>query len=273
MQNIVTYPIASVDNALRLLLLLRDRAGGSAAQAAGGDQDDQAVTGPGLGVAEAARYLGVAPSTAHRLFAMLVHHGFAVQDARRHYHLGPAFAQPGEPRRKRDLRTVMRPHLELLSRQLQETVHLSVLKGTAVHFIDCVEATSALRVGSRVGMLLTAHTTAGGKALLAQLSKAELHALYAHGLPAIYGPAVTDLEELSRHLAGVRRRGYAINQEESERGITGVAVHLRDTEGRTHGAIAVAVPTARCPNSRIPIIGRHLRQIAEGAASDLCDVA
>lgn len=269
MQNIVTYPIASVDNALRLLLLLRDRAQG----AAPGGEGDRVVASQGLGVAEAARQLRVAPSTAHRLFAMLVHHGFAVQDARRHYHLGPAFTQSGAARPRRDLRVVMRPHLELLSRQLQETVHLVVLRGTAVHFIDGVEATHALRVGSRSGMVLTAHNTAGGKALLAQLSKAELRNLYAHGLPAIYGPAVTDLAELTRQLAGVRRRGYAINQEESERGITGVAVHLRDTEGRSHGAIAVAIPTARCPNSRLPIVGGQLREIAEGAARDLCDVA
>jgi IclR family acetate operon transcriptional repressor len=267
MQNAVAYPIESVDNALRLLLLLRDRA-----ERAGEGGTDGACAGPGLGIVEAARQLGVAPSTAHRIFAMLVYHGFAVKDVRRHYHLGPAF-QFGEANRpRRDLRTVMHPHLKRLSRQIQETVHLIRLEGTAVHFVDGVEGTHALRVGSREGMVLTAHNTAGGKALLAQLSSAELRALYSHGLPVIYGPAATDLDELCRQLAAVRRRGYAINQEESERGITSVAVCLRDSNGRSHAALAAAIPTARCPNSRIPIVGGQLRAVADATADELCEV-
>jgi DNA-binding IclR family transcriptional regulator len=265
MQNVVSYPIESVDNALRLILLLRNHSGVIAA--------DGTPSGPGMGVAEVARQLGVAPSTAHRLLAMLRHHGFAVQDGRRHYHLGPVFEQVTRGGRPgRELNTVMRPHLDALRKQLQETVHLVVLQGTAVRFLECSEATHALRVGTRAGMMLPAHCTSGGKALLAQLTAGQVEALYAHGLPEIYGPAVTDVPALQRQLAGVRRRGYAINQEESERGITGVGVCLRDTQGRVHGAVAVAMPTVRCPNTRIPEVGRILRTAADGIAGELCDV-
>jgi IclR family transcriptional regulator, acetate operon repressor len=266
MQNTVAYPIESVDNALRLILLL-----GTQTSHAGADGT---VSGPGLGVAEVARRLGVAPSTAHRLLAMLRHHGFAVQDGRRQYHLGPACTQlryGGRP--GRDLRAVTRPHLDLLSRQLQETVHLVVLQGTAVRFIEGVEATHALRVGTRAGMMLPAHCTAAGKALLAQLTNGEIDALYAHGLPEIYGPALADLPALRRDLVGVRRRGYAINREESERGITGVGVCLRDSGGRVHGAMAVAIPTARCPNTRIAEVGQLLGKTADQLAVDLREVA
>jgi IclR family transcriptional regulator, acetate operon repressor len=266
MQNMIAYPIESVDNALRLIVLL--------GQYSGQAGPDGAAAGPGLGVAEAARRLGVAPSTAHRVLAMLRHHGFAIQDSRRRYHLGPVFARVGQGGRQgRDLRAAMRPHLGLVSRQLQETVHLMVLQGTAVRFLEGVEATHALRVGTRAGMVLPAHCTSGGKAMLAQLTRTEVDALYAHGLPDIYGPALADLPALRGHLTTVRRRGYAINREESERGITGVGVCLRDTDGRVHGAMAVAMPTARCPNSRIPEVGRLLRQTADGLAGELLDVA
>jgi IclR family acetate operon transcriptional repressor len=266
MQNIVAYPIESVDNALRLILLLGTHTGHAG--------PDGTVTGPGLGVAEAARRLGVAPSTAHRLLSMLRHHGFAVQDGRRQYHLGPACAQLRQGARPgRDLRAVMRPHLDLMCRQLQETVHLVVLQGTAVRFIEGVEAAQALRVGTRAGIMLPAHCTAGGKALLAQLTTGEIDALYAHGLPEIYGPAVADLPALRRHLASVRRRGYAINREESERGITGVGVCLRDADGRVHGAMAVAMPTARCPNTRIAEVGQLLSRNADRLAEELRGVA
>lgn len=246
------YPIESVDNALRLLLLLRERSR--------------------IGVAEAARHLGVAPSTAHRLLAMLRHHGFAVQDAGRRYRPGPVFAELGLARRtSRDLRAVMLPHLETLSRELQETVHLVVLQGTAVRFIDGVEATHALRVGSRAGMSLPAHSTSGGKVLLAQLPSAELEALYPRGLPAAYGPGVTDLAALRRQLATARRVGYAVNREESERGITGVGVCLRDSSGQVRGALAVGMPTARCPNTRIPTVAKALQAAADRVRAELAE--
>ena len=65
-----TYSIEAVDNALQLLQLLRD--------------------GGALRLKDAADELGVAPSTAHRLLAMLVYRGFAVQDETRRYVPGPA---------------------------------------------------------------------------------------------------------------------------------------------------------------------------------------
>lgn len=252
MQNAVPYPIESVDNALRLILLLCERSR--------------------VGVAEAARDLGVAPSTAHRLLAMLRHHGFAVQDSRRAYLPGPVFTRLGlTGRPERDLTAIARPHLEGVSRELQETVHLVVLQGTAARFLDGVEATTGLRVGSRAGMSLPAHSTSGGKILLAQLAPAEVAALYPHGLPATYGPTVTDLAALRRQLATARRVGYAVNREESERGIAGVGVCLRDPAGRVHGALAAGIPTARCPNARIPLIARSLAEAASRISTELTD--
>lgn len=246
----MSYPIESVDNALRLLLLLRQRSR--------------------VGVTEAARYLGVAPSTAHRLLAMLRHHGFATQDSDRGYRCGPVFGEVGITERSGpSLRALVHPRLELLSRQLNETVHLVVRHGTMTTFVDGVEAAHALRVGSRVGMSLLAHSTAGGKVLLAQLSPAQLKALYPRGLPAGYGPAVTELAQLRRQLAAARRLGYAVNQEESERGIVGVAVCLRDARGRVRGALAGAMPSARCPKERIPEVASALRACAEGLAAEI----
>ncbi|MBD3146592.1 IclR family transcriptional regulator [Microbispora bryophytorum] len=268
------YPIDSVDNALRLLTLLRNRTDVPAVIAGDGASAPGFELGPGLGVVEVARQLGIAPSTAHRLLAMLVHHGFAVQDLKRKYHLGPAFSvTPASARSGRDLRAVMRPSLVSLSRQLEETVHLMALQGSAVRFVDGIEADHADRVGTREGMVLPAHNTAGGRALLAQLTKAELESLYSHGLPVVYGPAVSELPELVTKLNAVRRRGYAINDEESERNIVSVAAVLKDADGVVRGALAVAVRPSRCPNSLIPKIGKALMAEAARMAPDLCDIA
>ena len=221
------YPLSSVDNALRLLTLLHVR--GS------------------LRVAEAAAELGVAASTAHRLLAMLRARGFAEQDGSRAYRPGPALvglASVGSPRP--DLSTAAHGPLAALARTTGETTHLVVLEGNGVRFVDGVDGEQPLRVGSRVGVLLPAHATSGGKALLAELAPEELRALYAAGLPTTRAGAVRDLAALRRELGRVRRQGFALNLEESERGVNAVGTCVRSASGAAVAAAVVAAPAARC---------------------------
>ena len=143
------YPIASVDSALRLLKLFRDT--------------------PRVRLSEASEHLGVALSTAHRLMAMLAYHGFVRQEAgSRAYVAGPALVEIGLAAvRELDIRRHARPVLESLAASLGETVHLAVLEGGTVRYLDAVESPRTLRVASRTGSVLAANCTASGKALLA----------------------------------------------------------------------------------------------------------
>lgn len=238
------YPVGAVGNALRLLLLLTEH----------GE----------LRVTEAADSLKVAPSTAHRLLAMLVHHGFATQDARRVYLPGPQLCRmtaAGDP--PPDLVTAVRPRLEQLSRSLGETIHLIVLEGSGARFLDGVESSHRRRVGSRIGLLLPAHVTAGGKAQLAELPEDELHALYWRGVPGTNWASPVGYQTLRRELAAIRRRGYATNREESRQGISAVGTCIRDRAGRVVGSIAVASPTSRCPQLRLAELAEAIIPVAE----------
>ena len=94
-----------------------------------------------------------------------------------------------------------------------------VLEGNGVRFVDGVEGSGSLRCGTRIGVLMPAHVTSGGKALLAQLPGDDLRQLYPHGLPPWDRKAISTMPALARELAAVRRRGYATNNEESEAGI------------------------------------------------------
>ncbi|MCW2609563.1 MAG: hypothetical protein QOC93_1528 [Actinomycetota bacterium] len=206
----------SVDNALRVLLLLR--------------RDGV------LRVTQVAEELGVAHSTAHRLLASLRHRGFVVQDSGRAYRPGPACAELGSAAYVLGLAPLVRDRLERLNAEIGETVHLVVRAGRQVRFIDGVEGTQMLRVGSRTGMVLPAHTTSGGKALLAELSDATVSVLYEED------PA---RDALLRDVATTRRRGYGLNVEESERGVVALGVAVHDADGRAVAAVTVAAPTAR----------------------------
>ena len=222
------YPIESVDNALRLLLVLRQT--------------------PLLSVQQASAELGVAPSTAHRILAMLQHRGFVEQDpGTRGYRMGPALTEVGlSALRELDIRRAARPHLERLVAELDETAHLTVLRGTSVLFIDGVESARILRAGERVGHSLPAHATASGNVMLAALPDETLLELYPYErLERVTKRTVTSRRTLLRRLAEVRERGYAVNDGETEDDVVAVAAAIHAGDGASRGAITVAGPATR----------------------------
>jgi DNA-binding IclR family transcriptional regulator len=236
------YPIASVDRALRLLLLVGRRSG--------------------IRLSEASEALGVAPSTAHRLLAMLAFHDFVRQDGDRHgYVAGPALAEIGRARvEAADLRRLARPVVEDLAARTAETVHLAVLDGRMVRYLDAVESTRALRVAARTGRSLPAHCTAAGKALLAALAPRQVSARLAGvDLEAMTDRSITAHGVLARQLATARRLGRAVNLEESEDGVASVAATARDRAGRPVAAISVAGPVARMDAARRDLLAGEVR--------------
>lgn len=254
MQNLprgpLAYPLGSVDRALRLLVLLQQRGA--------------------LRVQEAAEELGVAASTAHRLLSMLRVHEFAVQDSSRTYRPGPAMTTiAASPSRDAQLTTAAHRHLEDLARATGETVHLMVLEGTGARFIDGVEGTSALRVASRIGLTLPAHVTSGGKVLLAELTRDQLAELYPGRLPLTPDATGPELNPLIRELTAVRRRGYALNVEESEQGVNAIGAAVRDRTGRAIAGVVVAAPSLRLPRRAMATLGVPVQAAAAAISASL----
>jgi DNA-binding IclR family transcriptional regulator len=225
----VDSPVASsVDNALRLLELM-------------GEQ--QVVR-----VSEAAERLGVARSTAHRLLSALRRRGFVLQDKPNGvYRPGPVLNEIGLAAIGRiDIRLVARPILEELSEQTRETISLTLLEGRNVRFIDCVESPRTVRVGDRTGVVLPAHCTAAGKAILAALPRVELARRYHdHELDTRTSTSIATWEQLTTELEAVRLCGYAMNDEEGEEGICAVAVAVRDLTNAPLASLAVVLPAGR----------------------------
>lgn len=218
-----------------------------------------------LRVAEAARLLAVAPATAHRLLSTLKLHGFAEQDRLRGYRPGPRMRRLADPaQRLPDLSIVAHPRLIALSEQTEETSHLVTLEGNGSRFVDGVDSKQGLRVGSRVGLLLPAHTTSGGKVLLAQLGNSELSALYPQRRLPMRDGSTRDLAALRRELTTVRRRGYALNLEASERGVTAIGVPVTTQQDRVVASVVLAIPSIR--SSRTVLVG-HLPSLRVTAAA------
>lgn len=247
------YPIASVNNALRLLLLFRSQ--------------------PRVRLSEASEHLGVAHSTAHRLLAMLAYHGFVRQEEdSRAYIAGPALVEIGLAAVSQlDIRRHARPALERLAGTLGETAHLAVLEGGKVRYLDAVESSRALRVASRTGSVQAASCTASGKALLAALPEASVSAMFADPatLPRLTPRSITSRTALLAELRRVREDGCAVNREESEEGVASVAVAVRGPRQAPAAALTVSAPVSRMTAEAARRIKEELRAQAAWLAAQL----
>ncbi|KLL96630.1 IclR family transcriptional regulator [Rhodococcus sp. IITR03] len=262
-----TYMLESVDNALLLLQLLRDAGA--------------------IRLKDAAAELGTAPSTAHRLLAMLVYRGFAVQDEKRMYHPGPALGVgPASQGWTRDFTDLCRPHMEALATLADETVNLVIRVGSQARFLWTAEAASILRVGDRRGQVLPAELTAGGRILLAELPRAVLEQLYLRPADEPHisqGPspayetdrrmAIGEFEEFAHELEAARKLGFAVNVEQTEEGVAAIGVAIRNGRGAAIGALTVAVPVTRYRQHLRGKLVAQMQAAVRGIEVDVADIA
>lgn len=204
-------------------------------------------------MSEAAGRLGVARSTAHRLLSMLCYRDFAIQDGDRRYVVGPVMALAARSHsRAALLRDVAMPHLAVLADRVAESTNLMILSGDHVRFIGSVEGTQSLRVGNREGMVFLAHRSSGGVLLLADLSTERFEAIYADERWADRIDQRPDRAALQREMRLARRRGYAINNQRTETGVTAVGRAVHGADGRAEAAISISLPTARFSRTVLP---------------------
>jgi IclR family transcriptional regulator, acetate operon repressor len=242
-KNKPPYAIGSVDSALLLATLLQQEGA--------------------MRVTDVAARLGVSVSTAHRLLGMLVYRDFAEQLPDRRYAAGPVLRRgPLQQASVTRLREVALPHLRRLVDAVGETANAMVLAGSDVRFVATVESDQVLRVGDRTGRTLPAHLSSGGKAVLATLDDEQLAVL----LEPLDAAGVARME---RELRTIRRRGFAVNDQGTEAGLTAVGVAVPPAGGFTGAALSLAAPSARYSRDRLPIWGSALAQAAGALARDL----
>lgn len=200
------YAVASIDSALRALHVLRDSGA--------------------VRITDLAGLLGISPSTAHRILAMLVYQGFAVQDDRQRYLAGPALCAPVVvSQRNQDLARIARPILMSLHDETGETVNLAVRIGTHARVLMTLgEDPDAL--GDRSGHVYPAHASSAGRALLAIETDHLVERLYLARSARSNDVALDEAEYagLLAQLRITRLRGFAVCDEEVQRSISSVAV-------------------------------------------------
>jgi DNA-binding IclR family transcriptional regulator len=187
-------------------------------------------------------------STVLRLLRTLESHNFVQQDLQtRRYSLGWALIHLGKAseRQSKPVR-LLRSFLERVSRETGETASLAMLDGNYAVYVDQVLSRNIIRGVPPIGTHLWLHATAVGKALLSALDEERLDRLLREvGLPQITERTIINATRLREDLAVVRKRGYAVDDEEAERGGRCIAAPVRDETGATVAALSITGPTSR----------------------------
>jgi IclR family transcriptional regulator, acetate operon repressor len=237
--------LEGVDRALRVLTLLGQR-------------------GDGWTLDELASTTQLPKSSLHRLLTALKSRGFAVQPTTNGpYLLGPAAMEVAFGfHEKLDVPIMVAPLMQDLVDRYNETIHLAVLSGGDVVYIDKREGTHPFRMKSVIGGRNPAYRTGVGKALLAhKLTDREA----VDGYVDSYGPLLASTptthatgDALNAELELIRSRGYALDLEENEPGVHCAAIAVTLGTGRPVAGISVTAPTLRIDRDQLHDIGRDL---------------
>ncbi len=208
---------------------------------------------PIWGVSELAGELGLSTSSVHRLLSTLADEGLLEQDeATGRYRLSlSVFDMAAAMPTQRPLHeAVLVPMTELRART-GETVQVGVLDGRHVVYVERLDSPNTLGIFTKLGRRAHAHCTSSGKVLLAFLARPERDRALEGWAPVARTPhSITDLAELRRELAMIRRRGYAENRQESEIGVVSVAAPIRGSGGQTIASLSLAGPSTRMDPNR-----------------------
>jgi IclR family KDG regulon transcriptional repressor len=220
----------SLQKALRILLYMGDN-------------------GPALGVTQLASGLSLNKTTVHRLLNAMEKFDLIERnpDGDR-YRLGLKLHELGTRAvESRTLRTEAHRFLLELSRASHETVSLAVPGPGGVLCLDRVDSRdSIINVRTPIGARFPAHCTATAKAALAYLPEEEVEAIISiMGLTSYTPFTMTNLSDVKRNLHEVTERGYALDRQETERGLSGVAAPIWSGDGRVIAAVGMAGPTPR----------------------------
>jgi DNA-binding IclR family transcriptional regulator len=198
----------------------------------------------GLNQAEIGERLGMARSTVSRILNALDDEGLvAARAVRGRYRLGPEIARMAATVR-RNVVFDLHPFIEELSRELEETVDLSILDGDRATFVDQVVSPHRLRAISAVGESFPLHCCANGKALLASLTPEEQARALPSRLAKLTANTITTPAALRKELEQVKAEGIAYDREEQSEGICAVGAVLKNV-GDERVAVSVPVPSQR----------------------------
>jgi len=205
-----------------------------------------------MGVSDLADRVGVSKGTAHTYLSTLERERLVAADAGE-YRLSLRYLSLAERLKERtEIYDLAKNEADKLAEATGERAQFAMLENGMVANVYRARGENAIRTTITLGQYDYPHYIAVGKAMLAHLPDDRLEELIEeHGLPARTERTITDPDRLREHLATVRERGYAVDDEERARGVRCVGAPILDEDGGVRGGISVSGPARRMTDERI----------------------
>lgn len=215
-----------------------------------------------LSLAEVCLRMQIHKSTAHRSLMVLERMTLIERTHDNRFRLGLKLYELGNRAVEQiDLRARIRPYFWRLSAQLGETVHLGVLQKASVVYLDKAEPNRRVCMSSKTGSSNPVYCTSLGKAILAFLPPESAEEIIDRIRFVAFTPkTITNREDLMKSLERVRRRGFAVDDEEIEMGVRCIGAPIFDENRFPIAALSMSGPTARVrPQNAASIAERLIR--------------
>jgi DNA-binding IclR family transcriptional regulator len=224
-----------------------------------------------LSLAEICQRMHLHKSTAHRSLMVLERSALIERTQENRFRLGLKLYELGNRAVEQiDLRARVHPFFRRLSAQVGETVHLSVLQKTTVVYLDKVEPNRRVWMSSKIGTSNPVYCTAMGKAMLAfQPPEVIEQVLSRIRFVRFTQKTLGSKEALLKSLERVRRRGYAIDDEEIEVGVRCVGAPIFNESRHPIAAVSISGPASRITAQSVPGIAEHLLRCCREISSTL----
>lgn len=220
------------------------------------------------GASQLARKLSINRTRVFRILKTLEMRGYVDYDPHTEaYRLGVKFLQIGENVRERlDLRREAEPVLVELAQQTGDSAHLLILRGEHAVTIDRRQGENRLQVASPIGQSLPLYVGASPKILLAYLPEAERERIIrSTDFESFTENTIANADDFRRCLDRIRKEGYALDEEDFERGVYAIGAPVRDSTGRVIAGITITTPETRYSPTR----RQELIALVIGAAQKL----
>lgn len=206
-------------------------------------------------LADLCRRLELNKSTLHRLLSSLIYMGYVKQDGETGKYslslklLGLSNKLLGHM----DILDAVRPSLKALAETTGETVHFVQLDGTEAIYIYKEESTqNSVRMVSKVGSRIPLYCSGVGKAIAADMEESQIQTVWEQSTIRKLTPhTIIDYTQFLEKIKEVRKKGYALDDEENELGVRCIAVSLPDYKGQAKYAFSISAPASRMTDERI----------------------
>jgi DNA-binding IclR family transcriptional regulator len=231
----------------------------------------------GLGLKEISDHFDQHKSSVYRTLSTLVDAGFLEkEEVTNKYRLGTIFLDfAGHVLHRFDFRNQAKPYLIGLAEKTKEIIHLSILEGSEIIYLDKVGQAQPLTVATQIWGRHPSHCSAMGKVLLSGLNREDCQKVLGKGpYKKMTQNTITDFETLSKVLECVRDEGFAIDDEEAFPGIRCVAAPIKEgRDGKVIAAISATVPIQRMDETRTMEICRMLKETAGQISEQVAGLA